>query len=168
MITGATTTVRHRGTMFHVQTEDSGRNNPQIISHLYHGGTILASDKTDYSDRLEAEDLVSVVRGLIEAQHGRMLGQLKKGGFDAVIQERLGQSAGMETPTPTPVSEPEPERPSPLSAAPRKQSAARAFGEGIVSQKPLDEVILEYLAEKARDRAGDRSEKSARKSRPDG
>jgi len=42
-------------------------------------------------------------------------------------------------------------------------AAARGFGEGIVSQKPLDEVILEYLARKARDRAG-RSEGSGRKS----
>jgi len=30
--------------------------------------------------------------------------------------------------------------------------AARAFGEGIVSAKPLDEVILEYLVESARKR----------------
>jgi hypothetical protein len=28
----------------------------------------------------------------------------------------------------------------------------RAFGDGIVSHKPLDEVILEYLVEKARGR----------------
>ncbi len=43
--------------------------------------------------------------------------------------------------------------------------AARAFGDGIVSQKPLDEVILEYLVEKARDRVGDGESKKAARSR---
>src|SRR5262245_18055169 len=48
MIIGANTNVRHRGVTFHVQTEDSGRANPHVISHLYHHGTILASEKTEY------------------------------------------------------------------------------------------------------------------------
>ncbi len=43
--------------------------------------------------------------------------------------------------------------------------AERAFGDGIVSQKPLDEVILEYLVEKARDRVGDRESQAAARSR---
>jgi len=155
MITGANTNVRHRGVVFHVQTEDSGRANPQIVSHLYHGGTILASEKSDYADRLDADDLIGVVRGL------------KDGEFDGVLSERLGDvfegpgEAGAETPTPMPV---EPPPATVVAAAPPVRPAGRAFGEGIVSQKPLDEVILEYLAEKARDRA----DKTARKSRPDG
>ena len=41
MIIGANTNVRHRGVLFHVQTEDSGRSNPHVISHLYHQGTIV-------------------------------------------------------------------------------------------------------------------------------
>ena len=51
------------------------------------------------------------------------------------------------------------------SQAEARPAAERAFGEGIVSQKPLDEVILEYLAEKARDRAHDRTGGAVRKSR---
>src|SRR5919201_4191193 len=93
MITGANTNVRYRGILFHVQTEDSGRANPHIISHVYHGGTILGTHKTDYSDRLDADDLTSVVRGLIEQQHAAMLAKLDSGGFDAVIAQRLGKSA---------------------------------------------------------------------------
>lgn len=183
MITGANTNVRHRGIVFHVQTEDSGRANPHVISHLYHHGTILASNKTEYSEHLEldSEALEGVVRGLIESQHGKMLAGLKGGEFDAVIQERLnpdgantasddddqvtdGQiTGGLETPTPMPE----------VGASAGAESAEpavnpRAFGEGIVSQKPLDEVILEYLADKARDRAADRTGKSAQKSRSSG
>jgi len=192
MITGANTNVRYRGILFHVQTEDSGRANPHIISHVYHGGTILGTHKTDYSDRLEAADLASVVRGLIEEQHVAMLQKLTSGGFDAVIAQRLGKSAlDADTAAGPPVSRPdtEPEtrsRPSEPEAAPRSAPAApprplaaaaplpkvrrgeRSFGEGLGSQKPLDEVILDYLAEKARERAPERSGNAARKSRPSG
>src|SRR5262245_21422187 len=93
MITGANTNVRYRGFVFHVQTEDSGRANPHIISHVYHGGTILGTHKTDYSDQLDADNLTAVVRALIEQQHAAMLEKLNSGGFDAVIAQRLGQSS---------------------------------------------------------------------------
>ena len=174
MITGANTNVRHRGLIFHVQTEDSGRANPHIISHVYHHGTILASEKTRYADRVDAEDLESVVRGLIESQHRSMLTRLKAGSFDTVIDERLGTTGsstdGIESATPVPVDDTQgrPEVPAPSPPETATASGGRGFGEGIVSQKPLDEVILEYLAEKARDRAADRAGKSAQKSRTNG
>jgi len=190
MITGANTNVRHRGIIFHVQTEDSGRANPRIISHLYHHGTILASRKTEYSDHVESEDLERVVRGMIESQHKAMLKSLKGGEYDDLIDERLGKDAvdkdgkaekktapsiddgpktdGIETPTPMPEMESESQRPAPAARAQAAVASQRAFGEGIVSQKPLDEVILEYLAEKARDRAADRADKAAQKSRSSG
>ncbi len=195
MITGANTNVRYRGILFHVQTEDSGRANPHIISHVYHGGTILGTHKTDYSDRLEANDLAAVVRGLIEQQHAAMLEKLNSGRFDPVIVQRLGESAldpdtasGHSPPvTSKPDTEPDlRSRPSGPDVAPRPALAApvrpiaaspmpmvrrgeRSFGEGLGTQKPLDEVILDYLAEKARERAPDRSGSSAaRKSRSSG
>jgi hypothetical protein len=195
MITGANTNVRYRGVLFHVQTEDSGRANPHIISHVYHGGTILGTHKTDYSDRLEADDLTTVVRGLIEQQHAAMLRKLDSGGFDAVIAQRLGKSAldadtaaghtipskpdtepdpqpQLPAPELAPTLAPEPIAPArPIAAAPpaKVRRGERSFGEGIGSQKPLDEVILDYLAEKARDRAPERSASTAaRKSRPSG
>jgi len=196
MITGANTNVRYRGIVFHVQTEDSGRANPHIISHVYHGGTILASEKTVYSDHVDAEDLEGLVRELIEAQHRKMLTHLKSGGLDAVIAERLGdtavQQAGpLEAPTPTPeiasaTSPTEPgESPAvgqpPVAGMPTDageptanpagdatSAATRAFGEGIGSQKPLDEMILDYLSEKARDRASARVGRPVRKSNTSG
>ena len=53
-------------------------------------------------------------------------------------------------------------------AAPVPRAQPRAFGDGIVSQKPLDEVILSYLVEKARDRASDRESKATGRSRKKG
>jgi len=173
MITGANTNVRHRGVVYHVQTEDSGRANPRIISHLYHGGTILSSEKTSYADEIETtDDLETLVRSLIEAQHKEMVRRLKAGEFDPTIAERLSgdplaDTGGLaETPTPMPEDVPLQQPPAPPAAeAAAEPAAERAFGEGIVSQKPLDEVILEYLAEKARDRASDRTGGTVRKSR---
>ncbi|MDH3520217.1 MAG: hypothetical protein OEM49_07125 [Myxococcales bacterium] len=173
MITGANTNVRYRGVVFHVQTEDSGRANPRIISHLYHGGTILASHKTDYADRMDAADLEGMVRGMIEAQHKDMLERLKRGAFDAAIAERLGDTAeeagiSADRAAPArPVSQAV-EDVVPHAAERVARSGERAFGDGIVSQKPLDEVILEYLAEKARERASGRGERPARKTRSGG
>ena len=194
MITGANTNVRYRGIVFHVQTEDSGRANPHIISHVYHGGTILASEKTVYSDHVEAEDLERRVRELIESQHREMLTRLKSGGLDAVIAERLGDTAveqggPLEAPTPAPELASAPTAPQGSSDAGAQPDAgqpgaddaptaspagsetpavARAFGEGIGSQKPLDEMILDYLSQKARDRAAARAGRSARKSNSSG
>ena len=167
VITGFNTNVRHGGRMFHVQTEDSGRKNPHIISHLYCGGTILASEKSHYDERLDADDLDDQVRGLMEAQHKAMLRRLKGAGFDDVIVERLGGETGEGTTTSPSISD----TPSPHadSAAADTPGADRAFGDGIVSQKPLDEVILEYLVQKARDRGGARpAERRSRESRSKG
>ena len=177
MITGANTNVRYRGILFHVQTEDSGRANPHIISHVYHGGTILGTHKTDYSDRLEADDLTAVVRGLIDEQHADMLAKLHGGGFDDVIAQRLGDTAvdgGLQADSkpdtqPDPKESTTPECDTAVEHAPAATPIAalhrgeRAFGEGIGSGKPLDEVILDYLADKARDRAAERSPGTARK-----
>jgi hypothetical protein len=179
MITGSNTNVRHKGRLFHVQTEDSGRRNPHIISHLYFSGTILASEKTDYSDRfdLESETLDKEVRALIEEQHKKMLIRLKHGDFDAVIAQRLGdagESTGTEPSTASPVATPqapsEPAaQPAPAPPAPGPSAArpasGRAFGDGIVSQKPLDEVILEYLVEKSRADTGSRERPPAERPR---
>jgi len=187
MITGANTNVRYRGILFHVQTEDSGRANPHIITHVYHGGTILGSQKTTYADQLEADDLIAVVRKLIDEQHQAMVERLQTGGLDDAIAQRLGDTAvdaGIES---KPDTEPEtsasgsstpPPRPDPkvaerIAGPPppslaRSGRAERGFGEGLGAQKPLDEVILEYLAEKARDRGNGRSDPSGRKTRSDG
>jgi hypothetical protein len=170
MLPGFNTNVRHRGVLFHVQSEDSGRAHPHIITHLYHGGTILFSEKSSYAELLDAPDLGVRVRERMEAQHRAVLGRLRAGAFDEAIRERLGavledaDTRGSTRPTtpaspgetPAPAGETTAPRPAgstgtPVPAAPAADPA-RPFGEGIVSAKPLDEVILEYLVENARKR----------------
>lgn len=178
MLSGFNTNYRYRGVLFHVQTEDSGVQNPHVITHLFHGGNILASQKLDYRESLQAgNDLEAVVRGLMESQHKAMLDGLRSGARDAVILERLGPGAfgaaasavGSDSPYGHDTTEPsEPptlatlpdEMPAPSAVAPAtavtpdspQTRSHRPFGENTVSEKPLDEVVLEYLVENARKR----------------
>jgi len=197
MITGCNTNVLYRGRQFHVQTEDSGRANPHIISHVYHGGTIIASKKSSYKDRIESEELDIKVRAQIELQHKTMLKSLTGGEFDALIDERLGGGEAAEQPAAAPAgpasgqaaaestasaggttgsvtanaaTDPSIDPPAPAARTkPKTETAApHAFGESSDSEKPLDEVILEYLVGKARDRAADKRQPSARKQRQKG
>ena len=90
MLSGFNTNYRHRGVVFHVQTEDSGLAHPHVITHLFHGGNIVASRKSAYADKLGAADLESEVRALMERQHKEMLLALRRGDHDETIVARLG------------------------------------------------------------------------------
>lgn len=82
--------VRHLGWLFHVQTEDSGVQNPHIFTHLFHDGVILATKKIDY----DCESDVDVVKGLMQAQHKSVLRQLKGAVYDDKIRQYLGTAQG--------------------------------------------------------------------------
>lgn len=164
MLSGFNTNVRHRGVLFHVQSEDSGRAHPHVITHLYHGGTILASEKRGYAEYLEDAALSSRVRELMEAQHAAMLERLQGGELDEVIGERLGpdvfgaarsggatghtqrEARGAEATGP----------PTALGSAPPERPAAPADPPGVTARtqrsgdRPLDELILDYLVETTR------------------
>jgi len=163
MLPGFNTNVRHRGVLFHVQSEDSGRAHPHVITHLYHGGTIVFSEKSSYADVVEAADLPARVRELMEAQHSAVLSRLRTGDFDDSIRERLGavleaaDTRSSTRPTATAPLDEQTEPPAARAAAAppppdEEAEAARPFGESVVSAKPLDEVILDYLVENARKR----------------
>ncbi len=184
MLSGFNTNFRYRGVLFHVQTEDSGRENPHVITHLYYGGNIIASEKQEYSALLDEEDIEAAVKKMMEGQHKSILKQLSCGEHDRVIGERLGPDIfrvktetgpGPADPTtatenPRPIAEArsasqtaiasatvEPatlvEDPTSESSRPATNSGlSRSFGEGVVSEKPLDEVVLDYLVENARKR----------------
>jgi hypothetical protein len=145
MITGYNANIEHGDRVFHVQTEDSGRAHPHVTTLLYFEGSILASERSDYAELVDAGDLVPRVRQLMEEQHAMVVDRLRRGHYDAVIAARLSGP-------PRPGSELAPEMVTP-AATPIPRSA-RAFGDGIVSERPLDDVILEYLVAKSRERSG--------------
>ena len=79
MLTGFNTDLKYNGVVYHVQTEDNGRNNPTIVTLLYRGGAILASRKTSYADIIKFEKLEKVVRELMEQQHKQVIKDLMAG-----------------------------------------------------------------------------------------
>lgn len=85
MIVGFNHNVSYKGVGFHVQTEDSGVNKPQLVTLLYHGGTIISSQKTVYADILKVDNLSLVVEDLAKEQHKGMLRRLTQGEFDERI-----------------------------------------------------------------------------------
>ncbi len=158
--------------MYNIQTEDSGLENPHIITHLFVGGNILASKKTSYADIVGAENLGQVVRELMEEQHKEMLRNLINGVYDDIdaafaaqaqsfqpgqlvddgraVQLRPGQVMGApREPQLPPEVVAARQQPAPVL---RNDGAETLFGEDLISEKSLDEVILSYLAEDLGDR----------------
>lgn len=82
-LVGYNTNVRHRGKLYHIQTEDSGINHPHVITHLFaDGGRIIASRKTSYAEYVGAEDLPNIVRKLMQQQHKGIFIELRDCVFD--------------------------------------------------------------------------------------
>jgi hypothetical protein len=108
MVTGFNTDVEHRGRVYHVQTEDKGLGNPVIETLIYLGGEILAARRSSYADLKERAAGEKEIGERIEAQHNRMILDVKEGKYD--------------------------------------DRQARPFGEGIISNRSFDEVVLEWLA----------------------
>jgi septum formation inhibitor-activating ATPase MinD len=118
MIPGFNHNIRYRGVLYHIQTEDSGIENPVVTTLLYRGGTILSSKRTSYSDIVNSDKMEEVVREIMKEQHKLMLFDLKNGVFEKAEKEAV--------------------------ADPKKEEVV--FGDSVISEKSLDEVILDYLA----------------------
>ena len=177
-VTGFNHNIKYKGKVYHVQTEDSGINNPHLITHLFVGGNILASKKTSYADIINAENLAEVVRELMEEQHKEMLRNLINGVYDTFdgtggakhyqpgqlataedasqVKMQTGQSmVKPPVPAPIPLTQQVPSQLPPeivaaraLPVPPRinEVGVETLFGEDLISEKSLDEVILSYLA----------------------
>jgi hypothetical protein len=80
---GYNTNVRHKGKLYHIQTEDSGVNHPHIITHLFaDGGRIVASKKTQYAQHLGSSNLQAIVKKLMQEQHKAMFIALRDCVYD--------------------------------------------------------------------------------------
>lgn len=88
---GFNNNVRHRGRIFHIQTEDSGVKFPRIVTHLFaDGGRIVKTTRTDYSEHLAKSDMAAVVRGMMKDQHKAMFAALRAGDLDALLENVCG------------------------------------------------------------------------------
>jgi hypothetical protein len=166
---GYNTNVRHKGRLYHIQTEDSGISHPHIITHLFaDGGRIVGSKKTSYVQHLGTDTLQDTVKKLMQAQHKAMFIALRDGIYDEAPSEAVNEPTGThpvlsEAPPAARSEEPSERKPLYQATVPAAQAsrtspaplppvnpkiAARQsiFGGDLMSEKSLDEVILSYLA----------------------
>ncbi len=108
MITGFNTDVEHEGRIYHIQTEDKGSGNPVIESLVYLGGEILASRRASYADLAARGATAAELSERLEAQHRRMVLDVRQGRHDP--------------------------------------EGIKAFGEGVISERGFEQVVLDYLA----------------------
>jgi len=133
MLTGYNTDFKFQGKIYHVQTEDCGTNNPQIVSLLYHQGEILASRKTSYQDILKADCLDEVVREIMMEQHKKMIRDL--------MNNNLGDIKGQPPSIPP---KQEVKKPEPVAAKSKPVEE--------IKEKSLDDIILDFLAQEQKER----------------
>jgi pSer/pThr/pTyr-binding forkhead associated (FHA) protein len=86
---GFNNNIKFQDQVFHVQTEDSGLDQPHIITHLFaDGGRVIKSHKRSYAEHTTRADVAEYVRGLMKSQHLEMVMALREGRFDGVIAGR--------------------------------------------------------------------------------
>ena len=80
--------VDYRGTVFHVQTEDTWPHSTHVRSHIFCSGAVVASRKTEYDalDRSPA-DIHSIMRN----SHSEICSKLLNGKFDQRIYAQTGR-----------------------------------------------------------------------------
>ncbi|HYP74610.1 MAG TPA: FHA domain-containing protein [Polyangiaceae bacterium] len=99
---GFNNNIKFRSTVFHVQTEDSGLDQPHIITHLFaDGGRVIKSHKRAYNEHVKRPDVAEYVRGLMKAQHLEMVMALRDGRFDGIIAGREVGGVSLLTEPPT-------------------------------------------------------------------
>ena len=162
-LVGYNTNVRHKGKLYHIQTEDSGVKRPHVITQLFaDGGRILASEKTSYQEHLQAENLAAIVKQLMQEQHKRVFIALRDGEYD---EDGAGETDGdaEEVTSPGEITtevlehaaarlvegSPTYEQIRPGSGSHKRisQIPPAPFGHDVLTEKTLDEVILAYLAQ---------------------
>ncbi len=109
MVGGFNHNFRYKGELYHVQTEDGGRKNPRIVTQLFHGGTVLGSQKQSYDELLDCADLSKQVESRMQEQHKEMLRRLRSGEFDGIIADlaAISTKPAAATEQPAVVGEPE-------------------------------------------------------------
>jgi hypothetical protein len=145
---GYNNNVRHKGKVFHIQTEDSGVKYGHIITHLFmDGGRILKSVKTSYAEYLGNDRMADIVREMMKQQHKAMFIALRDGKFDPAAEGGADASqATRALAAESPPKESPPEQATPAAPAPSPAVAARP-----ISVTPPPERTDAYVAQTTAD-----------------
>ena len=141
MIPGCNHNIKHNGKIYHVQTEDNGINNPYIMTHVFLGGNIIATRKSNYLDIAGNENSESVIKTMMQEQHKAVIKELINGAFDdAGVTKKKPQLAEVSKPESVPQDSDAAQNAVTIDADKAKEE----------EEKSLDEIILEYLAKESK------------------
>ena len=149
---GFNNNVRYRGHRFHLQTEDSGREKPHILTHLFaNGGHIIETLRCDYSQHLADPRCTTIVARMMREQHLELAMLLRDGHLDQKLawvlngSQRPSGSPTADTAENPMLSVPPPRvAPShPMDAGDDLPPPSSVFG--MFQEETLDDLILRQL-----------------------
>ncbi len=108
VITGFNTDIEHDGVVYHVQTEDKGKQTPLILSLVYSGGEILASKRARYEDLIASGYSDEALSERLTRQHKLICAAIHAGRIED-LKRMSGQRVEAPLPVAPPPSEPEAE-----------------------------------------------------------
>jgi len=82
MLTGFNNNIVYRDEVYHVQTENRGIENLEIVTLIYKKGAIVASKRNKYDEIMSDEDSEETIKQLMENQHKNMIKALIGGQLD--------------------------------------------------------------------------------------
>jgi hypothetical protein len=90
MLTGFNHNLKYKGRIYHIQTEDGGRDNPMIITHAFLGGVILSTVRKPYVELLSRPDFEEALRERMKVQHLEEIRKLFSGAFNSAVKDATG------------------------------------------------------------------------------
>jgi hypothetical protein len=141
---GFNNNVRHKGRVFHIQTEDSGVKHPHIITHLFaDGGRILKTTKTSYAEHIGSEKMAETVRAMMQEQHKAMFVALRDGQFDQLLDmpAATASQSGSTPPGASGTSEGKPPTVTRLTGALQQAAAAAQQQPASTSSPPMSSPL---------------------------
>jgi len=143
MLIGYNTNVTHKGKTYHVQTEDSGPSKHTLVTLLYHEGAILRSKKTTYAGIIGLPDFKERLKDLMKEQHKEMLKELIAGesSGEPALEDQAAPPSAVEDGEIRHLSE---------NTVKKEDAEESETVQG--RKKSLDEILLEHISRKVRDR----------------
>ncbi len=83
---GVNENIRYRGRVFHVQTEERGKERPVLVCTLFYRGVILSEERLAYQDIIKSDPFHNLVNQLAKDIHRQMIENLRKGLYDDKIK----------------------------------------------------------------------------------
>lgn len=144
--------LRHQGVLFHIQTEDSGVNNPVVVTHVFVGGNIIATRRANYEKFVGRPGLAGIVESIMKEQHKDVMKDMVNGKIRsvelAIHEARAKESGAAKAESETEHSgEGTMKERSHVSRASRPTAPSDpTLDTGGTADKSLDELILDFLS----------------------